>query len=236
MTPQPRILVVEDDRMMTHVLVTALKLHGYAVLHAPEGETGLRMAIHERPDLVILDVGLPLLDGFAVCEKLREARFEAPLLMLTGKTLVADRVMGLDAGADDYLAKPFEMEEFLARIKALLRRRRVEARPAVLAIGPTQVDLVNKTATRGGQPLVLTKTEFALLDLFARHAGRPVSRETMLNVVWGYTRHPTTRTIDTHVWRLRKKLGDDGAAPRWLKPVHGQGYCLEVGTVSPPEK
>lgn len=228
MSSQPRILVVEDDRGVIQAIELALKDRGYRVMFAMDGKIGLETALRERPDLVILDVGLPTLDGVDVCRQLRQLQFDTPILMLTTKALVEDRVTGLNAGADDYLAKPFALAELYARINALLRRRRKEERPSVIEFGDVRVDFGQKSATRAGKPLALTKTEYALLDLLARHAGQPVSRESMLDVVWGYTRFPTTRTIDTHIWRLRKKLGDDGDEPKWLRPVHGQGYCLRV--------
>lgn len=235
MSSHSRILVVEDDRAVILTIEVVLKHHGYRVMFATDGKEGLDMALSERPDLVILDVMLPTLDGMEICQRLRDVNFESPILMLTTKALVADRVAGLNAGADDYLAKPFELAEFLARINALLRRRRAASRPALIELGAVRIDLAQKTATREGRPLALTKTEYALLDLLARHPGQPVSRENMLDVVWGYTRFPTTRTIDTHIWRLRKKLGDDGDSPRWLKPVHGRGYCLMLDGAAPSE-
>lgn len=232
MSLQPRILVVEDDRALNLTIEITLKHNGYRVILASDGEMGFEMARTEQPDLIILDVMLPRATGVEICKRLRDMNFEAPILMLTGKIELDDRVTGLNAGADDYLAKPFEPKELLARINALLRRRKIATRPTVLELGDIRVDLAGKTATRAGQPLALTKTEYALLDLLSRHQGKPVSRENMLDVVWGYTRFPTTRTIDTHIWRLRKKLGDDGDSPRWIKPIHGQGYCLMPGEES----
>jgi two-component system, OmpR family, response regulator MprA len=240
MPAQPRILIVEDERIVSQVLERCLKLEGYRVLLADDGEAGLNMALKERPDLVVLDIRLPGLDGVAVCARLRQVGFESPVLMLTSKTMVQDRVTGLNAGADDYLAKPFASDEFVARINALLRRRTRAAaasRPGLLKLGDVHIDLAEKYATRAGQPLALTKTEYSILELLASHEGKPVSRENMLDVVWGYTRLPTTRTIDTHIWRLRKKIGDDGESPRWIKLVHGRGYCLSLPEPEPePEK
>jgi two-component system, OmpR family, response regulator MprA len=229
MPVQPRILIVEDEENLSRMLEICLKRAGFRVLHAKDGETGLELALHERPDLVILDVQLPNLDGLAVCTRLRERSFVSPILMLTSKSMVQDRVTGLNAGADDYLVKPCSMEELLARVNALLRRhQRMTAVPSILQLGAIKIDLIQKTATRADRPLPLTKTEYALLQVLASHEGKPVSRENILNVVWGYTRIPTTRTVDTHIWRLRKKIGDDGESPRWIKLVHGSGYCLST--------
>lgn len=227
MTVRPRILVVEDEAPLMFTVKTCLEHSGYRVLQAEDGRQGLEMALREKPALVILDIGLPELNGVEVCASLRRVDFASPILMLTSRAELADRVTGLNAGADDYLAKPFQVPELLARINALLRRVRREEKQALeLRLGDISIDLARKAATHGGRPLELTKTEFALLELLAKHAGETVSRERILDVVWGYTRFPTTRTVDTHVWRLRKKLGDDGEEPRWIKLVRGEGYCL----------
>ena len=226
-SPLARILVVDDNREMVGVVGMCLEHEGYRVIAASDGQQGLNLALEERPDLVVLDIEMPILDGIEVCRELRRLEFESPVLMLTGRALTGDKVAGLNAGADDYLAKPFELPEFLARVRALLRRRKREQQQVlVLDFGPVHVDLAQRTATRDGRPLPLTKTEYALLDLLAKNTGLLVSRETMLDVVWGYARFPSTRTVDTHIWRLRKKIGDDGEPPRWIKSIAGQGYCL----------
>lgn len=223
----PRILVVDDDREFVHVVTFCLKCQGYRVIEAFDGKSGIDLAIRERPALVILDIGMPVLDGFKVCRELRRLNFESPILMLTGKSEIESRVGGLDAGADDYLVKPCDPRELLAKIRALLRKRqRTQFEATVLHLGSVQVDLAGKTALREGKPLPLTRTEYALLEILAKNAGRPVSRETILDVVCGCTRFPSTRTVDTHIWRLRKKIGDDGENPRWIKNIQGQGYCL----------
>lgn len=237
--PGPRILIVEDDKQVSLMLGLCLRQEGYRVLETFDGEAGLEVALEERPDLVVLDIDLPKLDGLTVCSELRRMRFDAPILMLTGRGLVDERVSGLDAGADDYLPKPFVAKEFVARLRALLRRRQRDANGrAVLGFGPVRVDLAQRVATRDGQPISLTKTEFALLDLLVSSHGAPVSRETMLDVVWGYTRFPSTRTVDTHIWRLRKKIGDSGEPHRWIVGVAGEGYRLAgqdgVGPVGEP--
>jgi DNA-binding response OmpR family regulator len=234
MSLDPRILLVEDDPTISQITAIYLRRHGFRPLLATDGEAGLQIALNEQPDLVVLDVALPKMDGLRVCHRLRELHFKSPILMLTGRADVEDRVIGLNAGADDYLPKPFDASELLARLQALLRRsRRMEAPPAILELGDTRIDLANRTAQRGGQPLALTKTEYAVLELLAREPGRPVSRQTMLDAVWGYTRATPSRTMDTHIWRLRKKIGDEGEAPRWIQPVHGSGYRLAL-TPPPP--
>lgn len=232
---RPRILIVEDEAPLMFTVKTCLEHNGYRVLQAENGRQGLEMALQEKPALVILDVGLPELSGVEVCASLRKVDFAPPILMLTSRAELADRVTGLNAGADDYLPKPFQVPELLARINALLRRsRREEQQVLVLRFGDVSIDLRRKAATRADQPLELTKTEFALLELLAKHAGETVSRERILDVVWGYTRFPTTRTVDTHVWRLRRKLGDDGDEPRWIKLVRGEGYCLVAECAETP--
>lgn len=227
MNALPRVLVVDDDREFMHVVSYLLEGEGYRVIVGYDGQAGLDLAVRERPALVVLDVEMPLLDGLGVCRELRRLNFDSPILMLTGKSAIESRISGLDAGADDYLAKPCDPRELLARVRALLRKRqRAEFAVTVLKLGSVQVDLGARAALRDGEPLRLTKTEYALLGLLARNVGRPVTRETILDVIFGCTRFPCTRTIDTHIWRLRKKIGDDGASPRWIKNILGQGYCL----------
>lgn len=226
-SPLARILLVDDDREMISIIGIWLKREGYRIIEATDGQQGLNLALEERPDLVVLDLDMPALTGIEVCRELRRLEFESPILMLTGRSLTDDRVAGLNVGADDYLGKPFDLRELLARIQALLRRhKREQQQLIVLELGTVRVDLGQKSATRDGRPLALTRTEYAVLDLLAKNIGVCVSRETMLDIVWGYARFPSTRTVDTHIWRLRKKIGDDGDEPRWIKLVHGQGYCL----------
>jgi len=217
------------------IIKTCLIREGYRVLQATTGERGLQMALEEKPDLVILDVMLPAMDGVAVCAELRRLHFPAPVLMLTSKAEVEHRIRGLNTGADDYLPKPFDHREFLARVKALLRRQqRDEKKSFLLRFGDVHLDLEKRSATRGANPLKLTKTEFAMLDLLAKNAGKSVSREQILDSVWGYTYFPTTRTVDTHIYRLRKKLGDDGEQPKWIQKIQGEGYCLSESAIVRP--
>jgi DNA-binding response OmpR family regulator len=223
-----RILIVEDELAMRTALCDVLVAEGYRPLTAPDGESGLRRAVEEKPDLVLLDIMMPKLDGYAVCAELRRLAIPVPVLMLTAKGQIEDRVMGLDAGADDYLVKPFSTEELLARVRALLRRtRRQTHAPGKLKLGEVEIDLVRQTAARGRKILHLTAKEFAMLRLLAESPGEPVSRERFLDVVWGYTAFPTTRTVDNHIASLRSKVERDPDEPRWITTVHGVGYRLE---------
>lgn len=223
-----KILVVDDDEALRNVFAALLRHAGYRVLEAVDGVEALELWQREAPALVLLDVDMPRLNGWQTLEKIRLRGGRQPVLMLTGLTSVDHRVKGLGAGADDYVGKPCDARELLARVQALLRRTEMAAVSApVLRLGDNVIDLTARTATAAGQPLALTRTEFALLELLARHAGRPVSRETILDAVWGYTNRPNTRTVETHFWRLRGKLGDRSDEPRWILTVPGAGYRLE---------
>jgi DNA-binding response OmpR family regulator len=226
--PGPRILVIEDERAMRTALEDALTAEGYRVLIAADGAAGLDRALKEKPELILLDIMLPKLDGFALCAALRRLSISVPVLMLTAKSQVEDRVTGLDAGADDYLVKPFSTRELLARVRALLRRAQQRGKAVHdLSLGTVRIDLVRQTAVRGRTPLHLTAREYAMLRLLAEADGQPVTRERFLDVVWGYTAFPTTRTIDNHIAALRAKLEPNPENPRYLKTVHGVGYRLE---------
>ncbi|MGA2173499.1 MAG: response regulator transcription factor [Verrucomicrobiota bacterium] len=223
-----RILIIEDEVAMRTALADLLSVEGYRVLSAADGESGLRRALDEKPALILLDIMMPKLDGFALCAELRRLANPVPVLMLTAKGQVEDRVAGLDAGADDYLVKPFSTEELLARVRALLRRVERKTRlPAKLKLGEVEIDLARQTAVRGKRPVHLTAKEFAMLRLMAEAEGEPVTREKFLDAVWGYTAFPTTRTVDNHIASLRAKLEKNPDAPRHLKTVHGVGYKLE---------
>jgi DNA-binding response OmpR family regulator len=224
-----RILVIEDELPMRTVLTDCLEAEGYRVLTAADGEKGLERAVAEKPKLILLDIMLPRLDGFALCAELRRLEIHVPILMLTAKGQVEDRVSGLDAGADDYLVKPFSTDELLARVRALLRRTHRQTKtPHDLKLGEARIDFIQQRAWHGKTELHFTAKEFAMLRLLAEAHGEPVTRERFLDVVWGYAAFPTTRTVDNHLASLRAKLEPDPEHPRWLKTVHGVGYRLEL--------
>ena len=223
-----RILIVEDEHAMRVALRDILESEGYRAQTAADGVAGLQLAVAEKPDLILLDVMMPKLDGYAVCAELRRLAIRIPVLMVTAKGQIRDRVTGLDSGADDYLVKPFSTEELLARVRALLRRSQANRRlPRGITMGDTHIDLVKLTAHKGGEPLHLAAREFAMLRLLAEAEGEPVSRQRFLDLVWGATAFPTTRTVDNHIVGLRAKVEDDPKNPRWIVTVHGVGYRLE---------
>lgn len=228
-----RILVIEDELPMRSVLAGCLERQGHRLILAADGESGLKKALQEKPDLILLDIMLPILDGLAVCAELRRLGTTTPVLMLTAKGRVDDRVHGLDAGADDYLVKPFSRAELLARVRALLRRVERQTRtPPTLDLGEVRVDFIQQRAWRNGQILHLTAKEFGMLRLLAESSGQPVSRDRFLDLVWGYGAFPTTRTVDKHIAGLRAKVEVDPDQPRWIQTVHAVGYRLELGTIS----
>jgi len=219
-----KILVVDDEPHIVELIAYHLEREGFTVATAADGPDALDKVGEERPDLVLLDVMLPGLDGFSVCQRIRR-QHDVPIILLTAKTAEDDRVFGLEVGADDYITKPFGHRELLARVKAVLRRARGYSRPGeVLRRGPLVIDTERRLAALDGEPLELTLKEFDLLHLLASHPGRAFSRDELLRDVWGYDYVGTTRTVDVHVQRLRQKLGDDPAAPRFVETVHGIGY------------
>jgi DNA-binding response OmpR family regulator len=232
--PLSRILVVEDERAMRTVLHDCLERQGYRVLLAEDGVAALEIALREHPDLIVLDVMMPRLDGLAVCAELRRLARPVPVLMLTAKGTVEDRVRGLDVGADDYLVKPFSREELLARVRALLRRTTRNATSlGSVAFGNVRIDFAQRRAWRGDDLVALTAKEFEILRLLLERPGEVISRERFLDVVWGYTAFPTTRTVDRHIATLRSKLGDDAEEPRWIRTVHRGGYRFEGSMAQP---
>ena len=223
----PRVLVIEDELAMRTALVDTLLAHGHQVSAAADGAEGLRIARGQSHDLILLDVMMPRLDGLSVCAALRRDGCQTPVLMLTARGRVEDRVSGLDAGADDYLVKPFSTRELLARVRALLRRvERRGVEPETLHIGDVRVDFTTQSATRDGQPLALGTKELLMLRLLAREAGRVVTREQFLDAVWGVNTYPTPRTVDNFISALRTKIEPDPKHPRHLLTAHGQGYQL----------
>ena len=222
-----RLLVVEDELPMRTALLEALKGEGYRVVAARDGTTGLARALTEPFDLVVLDVMLPGLDGYALCRELRQRGATAPVLMLTARGQVKDRVEGLDSGADDYLVKPFAMKELLARVRALLRRQeRADSVPDKVAVGSVEIDFRRRTASRDGKPLAISTREFGMLRVLVAAAGGPVTRERFLDEVWEYDAWPTTRTVDNFIASLREKLERHPSRPEFLLTVRGVGYRL----------
>ena len=219
-----RILLVEDDKKVASFIRKGLEEEGYAVDVAADGEAGLFMGLDRLHDLIILDVMLPKKPGFQVLRELRQAKVATPVLMLTARDTVEDKVQGLDAGADDYLTKPFVFAELLARVRALLRRR-AEARAPRLQVADLVLDPATRSVTRDGQPITLTNREFALLEYLMRNAGRVLTRTAITEHVWDYDFDSGTNVIDVYVNYLRKKI-DAGHEPKLLHTVRGAGYVL----------
>ena len=220
------ILLVEDEPGLVLTLGDRLRSEGYTVEAVSDGIAAVDRATHGHFGLIILDVMLPGKDGYEVCQELRERAFATPILMLTARTQTADKVKGLKIGADDYLTKPFEMAELLARVEALLRRgsRSGSEGPDSYSFGPLRIDIRRSEVFRDGVPTVLSAKEFQLLRYLIEHRGRTLTREELLKDVWGYTSAPSTRTVDVHVAWLRQKLESDPKQPKYIITVHGQGY------------
>jgi len=222
-----RILVVEDRVEVLEVVSRTLTESGYDVLTAQDGESGLATALDQSPDLLILDIGLPKANGLDVARELRERGFRAPVLMLTARVTIGDRVAGLDAGADDYLVKPFDVDELVARVRALLRRSTLRDEELLLRVATLQLDTVSREVSRDGAAISLTQKEYALLEYLMRHAGRAVTREQIAEHVWKTEFDPSTNIVDVYINYLRKKIdGADG--PQLLHTVRGTGYMLRA--------
>src|SRR5579884_2382674 len=219
-----RILVIDDDEAITTALRRALAFEGYTVDIALDGEEGLRKVRDAAPDLIILDILMPGIDGFEVCRRLR-AGDDTPILMLTARDDVADRVRGLDAGADDYLVKPFAPDELLARVRALLRRREPRERGTVLRFADLSVDLRTRQVFRGEREIQLSAKEFDLLSYFARHPRQVLTRDQLLDAVWGYHFEGESNVVDVYVGYLRQKL-EAANEPRLIYTVRGVGFAL----------
>jgi two-component system copper resistance phosphate regulon response regulator CusR len=220
------VLVVEDDPDLLAVLPRILTGAGYAVRTAADGEDGLNMVLDDAPALAILDVGLPKLSGYELARELRSRGYQFPVLMLTARVTVDDKVSGLDAGADDYLAKPFEYAELLARVKALLRRSTITAGSSTMRVRDLSVDPVARRVERAGKVIELTQKEYALLEYLVRNAGRIVSRQMISEHVWKHDVDPLTNVVDVYINYLRKKLDEDKHNPL-IQTVRGRGYLIK---------
>ena len=218
-----RVLVVEDDAKIASFVVRGLKQAGYAVDHAPDGETGHALAESTAYDAMIVDIMLPKLDGLSLVKRLRAARHATPVLFLSARSSVDDRVKGLQSGGDDYLTKPFAFSELLARIQALIRRASTSPESTRLVVGDITLDLVQREVTCAGNPVELQPREFTLLAFLMRHAGRPVSKTMLLEHVWDYSFDPQTNVVDVVVSRLRAKIDPDHTR---LETIRGVGYVL----------
>jgi DNA-binding response OmpR family regulator len=220
-----KILIVEDEPNMVAGLRDNFEFEGYQVITAGDGVAGLERAIGESPDLVILDVMMPRMSGLDVCKQLKSKRPLIPIIMLTARGQEVDKVVGLELGADDYVTKPFSIRELLARVKAVLRRGRVAPKTDdKYAFGEVEVNVRSCQVSRKGQMLEFSSKEFELLKYFLIHPGETLSRDRLLEDVWGYDRFPTTRTVDAHIVRLRQKVEPKPEEPRFILTVHGTGY------------
>jgi two-component system alkaline phosphatase synthesis response regulator PhoP len=219
-----RILIVDDEPAIVRGLEDNLRFEGYETLGATTPEEGLARALGDAPDLILLDIMMPRMSGWEVCQAVRARGIDVPIIMLTARGEEADRVRGLELGADDYVTKPFSLRELLARVRAVLRRPGPRRKFEELAFGDVRIHARGRRVTRGGREVRLTRKEYDLLVYLVEHRGDIVTRERLLDEVWGYERFPTTRTVDTHVLRLRRKLEADPDRPLLIQTVHGQGY------------
>jgi two-component system response regulator MprA len=223
----PQLLVVDDDPQLREALTRALELDDYRVTTASNGAKALEAVAQRRPDVMVLDVMMPYVGGLDVCRTLRDRNDRLPILVLTARDEIGDRVAGLDAGADDYLTKPFALEELRARLRALIRRTRPAEgdAAAILEYDDLVLDPVAHTVQRGTRPIDLTRTEFALMELLLRNAGRPLPRDTIMDRVWGWESEPTSNSLEVFVGYLRRKT-EAGGEPRLIHTVRGVGYVL----------
>jgi two-component system, OmpR family, response regulator MprA len=229
-----RILIVDDEPAVREALQRSLAFEGYDTKVAVDGADALDKATTYRPDLVVLDIQMPRMDGLTAARRIRGAGDMTPILMLTARDTVGDRVTGLDAGADDYLVKPFELDELFARIRALLRRSTYAAAAGAvqddeaLIVGDLRMDLATREVTRGGRQVELTRTEFTLLEMFMAHPRQVLTREQILKAVWGFDFEPSSNSLDVYVMYLRRKT-EAGGEPRLVHTVRGVGYVLRQG-------
>ena len=220
-----KILIVEDEPNMVSGLRDNFEFEGYEVITAPDGVAGLDRALRESPDLVVLDVMMPRMSGLDVCKQLKAKRPSVPVIMLTARGQEVDKVVGLELGADDYVTKPFSIRELLARVKAVLRRAQgLPKDQEKYSFGDIEVDLKKCQVSKHGRGLEFSSKEFDLLKYFLCHSGETLSRDKLLEDVWGYDHFPTTRTVDAHIVRLRQKLEPTPEEPKFILTVHGTGY------------
>ncbi|MER7752750.1 response regulator transcription factor [Kitasatospora sp. NPDC097643] len=233
--PTARLLVVDDEPALRDALESSLAFEGYEVATATDGYEALECVERDKPDLVLLDIMMPRMDGLTAVRRMRSRGDTVPVLMLTARDAVGDRVTGLDVGADDYLAKPFELDELLARVRALLRRNALATEAAaraaaedeseVLAFADLKMNTATREVTRAGRPVELTRTEFMLLEMFLSHPRQVLTREQILKAVWGFDFEPSSNSLDVYVMYLRRKT-EQGGMPRLIQTVRGVGYAL----------
>jgi DNA-binding response OmpR family regulator len=221
-----KILIIEDEEDLVKGLKLNLVDEGFEVDWASDGVEGLRKALEERPHLIILDIMLPKMNGLDICRELRQKNISIPIIMLTAKGEEIDKVLGLEIGADDYMTKPFSIRELLARIKAHLRREKREKKtvPEAYCFADVEIDFTHFKVKRKNKELDLTSLEIEILKYLIAHKGEVVTREALLDKIWGYEKFPTTRTIDNHILKLRKKIEGDPSHPEYILSVYGEGY------------
>jgi two-component system response regulator MprA len=225
MSSSNRILIAEDDRGVRNAVERALQYEGYEVTAVEDGAQVLEFAAEHTPDLYLLDVMMPYVDGLSVCRTLRQRGDKTPVLVLTARHEISDRVAGLDAGADDYLVKPFALDELLARIRALLRRSTAGTGEEALEIAGLRLDQMARRVTRNGKAIDLTKTEFDLLELLMRNAGIVLTRDTIYEVIWGYNFETHSKSLDVYIGYLRRKISQENM-PELIDTIRGVGYCF----------
>ncbi|PWT89286.1 MAG: DNA-binding response regulator [Blastocatellia bacterium] len=220
-----KILIVEDEPAMVQGLRDNFEYEGYEVISAGDGAEGLERALKDEPDLLVLDVMMPKMSGLDVCKQLKAKKPSIPIIMLTARGQEIDKVVGLELGADDYVTKPFSIRELMARVKAVLRRASPQSSNAeVYKFSDVEVNVRSNEVLRSGQPIELSSKEFALLAYFVAHPAETLSRDRLLDAVWGYENYPSTRTVDAHIVHLRQKLEPNPEEPRFILTVHGSGY------------
>ena len=232
MTRKIKILIIEDEEAIRTGLIDVFVYHGYEVEYAGDGNTGLKMALSGRHDLILLDIMLPGMNGFEVCQKIRERDRDQPVIMLTAKTSDEDIIQGLSLGADDYVGKPFSVAQLVLRVQAVLRRSRIgQELDNKITLGQMEIDCVNLNGHRGVTVIPFTRKEIEILQYLNSNQGRPVPRDELLNKLWGYGRdlNIETRTVDIHIAKLRRKIETDPSRPEYLVTVRGAGYRLQAG-------